>query len=195
MGTSAEAAAETRRNIVKMAAVEFKARGFRNVGVADLLSQLGLTHGGFYRHFENKDQLVAEACKSVFDNIMTSRWPKNCDAHTKDAMSQIVTRYLSAKDRDNPTDSCGLASLVSDFARASDDTRIVATEGFRKFVALLEKAVPLNDAKTMNEEATNLACLLIGTMSMAKVFSDRKMSNNLLSTVKSQILTSYEDRY
>lgn len=194
MGRSAEAAAETRKSIVNLASEEFRQNGFSNVGLADLMSQLGLTHGGFYRHFANKDQLIAEACQESFARL-ERRWPKNVAPHTMDALTQIVSRYLSAKERDNPKTSCVLACLSNDFARSNEEIRKVATQGFRTFCALIQKALPEGDEDEMSQEACNVACTLIGTLQVARLVTDRKLSNNLLASGRDQILKNYERRY
>ena len=66
MRRSREEAAETRRNIVKTAGVRFRQNGICETGLADLMGSAGLTHGGFYRHFDSKDRLVSEASADAF---------------------------------------------------------------------------------------------------------------------------------
>jgi TetR/AcrR family transcriptional regulator, transcriptional repressor for nem operon len=60
-------AAETRRRIVKTAAAEFRRNGIHATGLSDVMAAAGLTHGGFYRHFDSKDELVAEACAAAME--------------------------------------------------------------------------------------------------------------------------------
>src|SRR6266436_4734302 len=67
-------AAETRRKIVKTAAAEFRKNGINGIGLSDLMAAAGLTHGGFYRHFESKDQLVAEACGAAIESTIENTW-------------------------------------------------------------------------------------------------------------------------
>src|SRR5262249_36398535 len=62
-------AAETRRRIVKTAAAEFRRKGIRSTGLSDVMATAGLTHGGFYRHFASKDELVAEACAAAMQSL------------------------------------------------------------------------------------------------------------------------------
>jgi len=194
MGRSQEAAAETRRNIVTAAAAEFRARGFDNVGLAELMSQLGLTHGGFYRHFENKDQLITEACKEAFE-LIYHPWPKNIKEHSKKALKHVVSRYLSPEYRDNPTESCAFVCVGSDIARASEPTKRVATEAYQNLVSLLVRALPVGDHEAMSHEASIIACSLIGALLVARMLDDRKMSNNVMNSMKERILNTYESRY
>lgn len=194
MGRSQGAAAETRKNIVTAAAAEFRARGFDNVGLAELMSQLGLTHGGFYRHFESKDQLITEACKEAFE-LIYHPWPKNIKEHSRKALKHVVSRYLSSEYRDNPAESCAFACVGSDIARSSDATKKVATEAYQSLVALIERALPLGDHEAMKLEASNIACSLIGTLLVARMLDDRKMSNGILNSAKERILSSYDSYY
>ena len=79
MRKSKQEAAETRRRIVK-AAAKFRLNGIGGTGLSDLMAAAGLTHGGFYRHFESKDQLVAEACaaatESAIATFFSNKFPK-----------------------------------------------------------------------------------------------------------------------
>src|SRR5260370_8316547 len=81
MRKSKQEAAATRRRIVKAAAAKFRLNGIGGTGLSDLMAAAGLTHGGFYRHFESKDQLVAEACAAATESAMatffSNKSPKN----------------------------------------------------------------------------------------------------------------------
>jgi TetR/AcrR family transcriptional repressor of nem operon len=194
MGKSAQAAAETHKNIVTTAAAEFRARGFDNVGLAELMAQCGLTHGGFYRHFENKDQLITEACEEAF-KLINVTWPQNTKEHSFDGLKFVVSRYLSSKYRDHPEESCAFVMLGSDIARASEATKTVATEAYCNLVSLIEKALPHGDHETMNKEASFVACSLIGTLSVARLVADKKLSKSILTSMKERILSDYAGKY
>ncbi len=127
MGKTADAAATTRRKIIATAAAEFKARGFNNVGVADLMAQLGLTHGGFYRHFQSKDQLIVEACQEAF-NIMNAEKAKDGHQHSPEGLRSFLTEYLHSNCPETLGATCAFATIGSDLARSDDVTRAVATE-------------------------------------------------------------------
>jgi len=194
MGKSAQAAAVTRRNIITAAAAQFRARGFDNVGVADLMSQLGLTHGGFYRHFENKDQLITEACEEAF-NLMNVAWPQNVPKHSPQALKFFLSRYLPANYRDNPAESCSFAMIGSDIARGSEATRAIATNGFKNFLSVIEDVLPCADEVTLIHEATNVACSVIGALVIARISNDRQLSNDVLDFARDQIFNNFETKY
>jgi TetR/AcrR family transcriptional repressor of nem operon len=72
MKRSKQETAETRKRIVETAATEFRRNGIDGTGLADLMGAAGLTHGGFYRHFDSKDHLVAESCAAAVDSVVES---------------------------------------------------------------------------------------------------------------------------
>src|SRR5258708_12410593 len=88
-------AAETRRKIVKTAAAEFRKNGINGIGLSDLMAAAGLTHGGFYRHFESKDQLVAEACGAAIESTIENTWAPPLDQGTLHPLHPVSPAFLS----------------------------------------------------------------------------------------------------
>src|SRR3989442_15114662 len=130
-------AAKTRERIVAAAAAEFRKHGIAATGLADLMKAAGLTHGGFYRHFASKDQLVAEACSAAIAT-MTERVASSASRERgRKGLEAAVADYLSTENRANPRDGCPLAALGSELARAGTQTRAAATAGFLKLVDAL----------------------------------------------------------
>src|SRR3954462_15582531 len=123
MRKSREEAAETRKRIVRAAASEFREKGIVATGLADLMKAAGMTHGGFYKHFESKDQLIAEACAEVGRGLSGK-------AGANTGKGSAGSPYLSAGHRDNPAVGCPLAALGPELARCDEKTRTVATAGF-----------------------------------------------------------------
>src|SRR5882724_4127291 len=104
MRKSREVAAETRKRIVRAAARKFRKRGIVATGLDDLMKAAGLTHGGFYKHFASKDQLVAEATTAALDGLL-----EGMAAHP--TMGAAVAAYPSTRHRDDPASGCPLAAL------------------------------------------------------------------------------------
>src|ERR1700682_3192748 len=109
MRRSKQEAAETRQRIVKAAAAKFRQNGIGGTGLSDLMAAAGLTHGGFYRHFDSKDQLVAEACAAGMEAEMGGA--AACPDFGKGGLKELAASYLSAAHRDNPSEGCLLAGL------------------------------------------------------------------------------------
>src|SRR5882672_10646136 len=145
-------AAKTRERIVTAAAAEFRQNGIAATGLADLMKAAGLTHGGFYRHFASKDQLVAEACSAAIATMNERVASSASRKRGRKGLETAVADYLSAEHRDNPRDGCPLAALGSEMARADTPTRAAATAGFLKLVDVL--AGQIDEAKSNEAEKT-----------------------------------------
>src|SRR3954469_8038444 len=102
MRKSREEAAQTRKRIVTAAAGEFRKSGIVATGLNDLMKAAGLTHGGFYKHFESKDQLVAEACAEAVEALIEK---------VSAAGPGAGATYPSPRHRDHPADGCPLAAI------------------------------------------------------------------------------------
>src|ERR1051326_5692862 len=122
MRRSREDAAETRRSIVETASRLFRARGIAPVSVADIMGALGLTVGGFYRHFESKEALVAEAIEAAADDAAL-RYAKTREGATGPELAAALDAYLSRGHRDHPERGCPVAALCSEVAHESLPTR------------------------------------------------------------------------
>src|SRR5260221_12865289 len=114
MKVSRDQAAENRSRIVDVAGRLFRARGFDGIGVADLMKAAGLTHGGFYGHFESKDDLAAEAC-----TVALSRewWKEALKSSKAGGLEAIVKVYLSPQHRSDRAHGCLIAAVGSDVVR------------------------------------------------------------------------------
>src|ERR1700761_6336554 len=93
--------AETRQRIIDVAARKFQLAGITATGLADIMSEAGLTHGGFYRHFESKDQLVAGAGAPAAKTIVDTLEEVASETVAGDGFQAIVERYVSTDHRDN----------------------------------------------------------------------------------------------
>src|ERR1700757_1282972 len=137
MRKSKQEAAATRERIVATAAAEFRQNGIGATGLSDLMAAAGLTHGGFYRHFASKDQLVAEACSAAVATMAERVASSASRERGRKGLEAAVADYLSTEHRDNPRDGCLLAALGSKRARPDPQTRAAATAGFLKLVDAL----------------------------------------------------------
>src|SRR5260370_18343196 len=117
-------AAQTREAIVAAAADHIKRTGMVEASLADVRGAAGLTHGGFYRHFRNKAQLVAEALSAAGDKTIAVVG-RNIG---KGGVNAVVDSYLSTSHRDSPSPICPFAALGSEMARPGEETKAAATE-------------------------------------------------------------------
>jgi TetR/AcrR family transcriptional regulator, transcriptional repressor for nem operon len=174
---SREEAAQTRKNIVSAAAAEFREKGIGATGLAALMKAAGLTHGGFYKHFESKDQLVAEAFAEALEALLQK---------LTDAGPGAVATYLSDWHRDNPAEGCPLTSIGSELARTDEKTRGLATDGFRQLVDLIAGRFDLTPAAARSR-AMAAVSTMIGAVTMARIVDDPKLSAEILKEAKKSL--------
>jgi TetR/AcrR family transcriptional regulator, transcriptional repressor for nem operon len=179
--------AETRRRIVKTAAAEFRRKGINRTGVNDVMAAAGLTHGGFYRHFDSKDQLVAEACAAAMGAVEETKETSACPAVGKDGLEAILADYLSTDHRDNPSAGCVLAGLGSELARSDDKTRAAATAGFLKVVDAFAQQYRRTKPKGAEARALVAVSAMIGAITMSRIVTDSKLSAAILRQAKKHL--------
>src|SRR5260221_7153900 len=137
MKKSKKEAAETRQRIVKTASAEFRRNGINGTGLSDLMSAAGLTHGGFYRHFDSKDQLVAESCAAAVDSMVESLTSALSRKTKRSGLEAGAASYLSKKHRDDSSGGRPFGALGSEPVRSDHTTRSRATDGFLKLVDII----------------------------------------------------------
>ena len=153
MRVSREQAVQNRERIVEAAAQLFRERGFDGIGVADLMKEAGLTHGGFYGHFSSKEELIAEAsARALADSLAV--WSKRAERASGDPLSAVASAYLTSRHRDNPGAGCLLAALGPDVSRHGPLVRRAVTGYVRSAVDLLTKLVPDKSKAARRQKAT-----------------------------------------
>jgi TetR/AcrR family transcriptional repressor of nem operon len=179
--------AETRQRIIDVAAREFRLNGIRATGLNDLMSAAGLTRGGFYRHFESKDHLVAEACAAGVRSIVGSLEEAASDHDGADGFLAIVERYVSTAHRDTNVGGCPLAAMGSELARADDTTRTAASDGFDKLVDVIAKRLLDPQSEDDRSQAVFALAAMIGAVTMSRIVVDRDASALILQQVKQHL--------
>jgi TetR/AcrR family transcriptional repressor of nem operon len=123
MRYSREHKLETHARIIKRASVRLREKGAHGIGVADLMKDAGLTHGGFYAHFDSREALVIEAFAYAMDRS-TARWRELVQQiPPEERLPTIVNSYLTKVHRDDPGHGCAVPSLGAEIARESPRTR------------------------------------------------------------------------
>src|ERR1700751_5551079 len=123
MRYSKEHKQETHTRIVRKAAVLLREKGAHGIGVADLMKEAGLTHGGFSAHFDSREALVIEAFAFAMDRSM-EHWRKMTgEVAPEKRLALIAESYLSALHRDDPGHGCSTPALGAEIARESPKTR------------------------------------------------------------------------
>jgi len=180
-------AAESRRRIVKAAAREFRRNGIHATGLTDLMAAAGMTHGGFYRHFDSKDQVVAEACAGATASVVEVMEAAASKPNRKGGFEAIVEAYLSTDHRDNRSGGCPLVGLGSELARADRQTRAEVSTEFLKLVDVIAKQIRRRSSEVAKADALFALSAMIGAVTMSRIVTDPELSAAILRETKRHI--------
>ena len=182
MGYSKAQKTRTHERIVAIASKRFREKGLAGFGIADLMKEAGLTVGGFYKHFDSRDHLVAEAVSSAFGG-----WKRRVDAARSSgapmSYGRLIDGYLNETHRDDPGTGCAFSALAPEMARGDKRTRALASEQIRKDIQLIAGLLLGKDKRTARSRAILTFSALVGAMSLARAVSDEKLSREILKTV------------
>jgi TetR/AcrR family transcriptional regulator, transcriptional repressor for nem operon len=192
MRITKETAAANRERVLEAAARLFREKGVDGIAVADLMKAAGLTHGGFYNHFESKEELAAAAYKTAFDNAIAriKRQAAKVGVEGRDEVfAHYVERYLARSTRDAPGTSCPIATLGTDAARHGPELKAQFAEGLENYIESFAKIVP-SDAEDQRSHAIAVLAMLIGalTLSRACVGVDNNLADEVLTAVHEQLV-------
>jgi TetR/AcrR family transcriptional repressor of nem operon len=171
---------QTHARIVEAAADRFRAEGISGTGISQLMEQAGLTHGGFYAHFTNKEALIAEACIEGFTQTQKKLTNAVREAGANEQVEAILDAYLSSEQRDQPASACIMPTLAAEIARHSAEVRAAFTEVYREFLDYLVPFLPDTADVHQSDEAMVLLAGMVGTMLLARAIDDAKLCEHLL---------------
>jgi TetR/AcrR family transcriptional repressor of nem operon len=182
MGYSKDQKARTHKRIVGIASKRFREKGLARFGIAELMKEADLTVGGFYKHFDSRDHLVAEAVNSAFGG-----WKSRVDAAKSGgppvSYGKLIDDYLNEAHRDNPGTGCAFSALGPEIARSDKRTRALTSEQVRNDIQLIAALLPGKDKRTARSRAILTFSALVGAMSLARAVSDEALSREILNTV------------
>ncbi|MGJ5138941.1 TetR/AcrR family transcriptional regulator [Bradyrhizobium oligotrophicum] len=182
MRYSPEHKAETHARIVRKASVRLRERGAHGVGVADLMKEAGLTHGGFYAHFDSREALVVEAFGYAIDRSM-EHWRKLLDQlPPQKRLAAIVDGYLSAGHRDDVGHGCAVPALGAEIARESAKTRKAFAAKLEELIDLFAEYIVDVPARTARKRASAMLATLTGTLVMARLTGSGELSDDILNS-------------
>jgi TetR/AcrR family transcriptional repressor of nem operon len=170
----------TRARIVAAASRRFRQAGGAGAGIAGLMRELRLTHGGFYRHFESKDQLFEEALAAAADE-MGALIAGRAEAAPPDArLRVIVDTYLSEAHCAHPEAGCPLAALGADITRLPRRSRDACQRLLWAYAARMASYMPGATLDARVERAALLFSAMAGTLTLARATSDAAARRRLL---------------
>jgi TetR/AcrR family transcriptional repressor of nem operon len=184
MRITKQRAAENRERVVAEAARLFREKGFDGVGVVELMAAAGLTHGGFYNHFDSKDEVEAAACASVFEKSVArvADIAADSDPTAREArLADYCERYVSTQARDAAAAACPMVAFASDVSRKSAPVRDAYARGLSAYLDAFAKA-----GGGGREEAIRTFAALVGALTLARsvAASDPTLSDEILAALR-----------
>ncbi len=177
----------THERILDTAARVIRRAGFQGVGVADIMKEAGLTHGGFYAHFPSRDALMAEALahagRQSAERI--ARGNATREARGASAFRALVEGYLSERHLSGTENGCAVAALASEMPRQSAEVRAAATQRVRSLIDLVAKALPEGADPG---RAPAVASQLVGALQLARALGDNAEGKALLAANRKALL-------
>jgi TetR/AcrR family transcriptional repressor of nem operon len=183
MGHSRDDKARSHERIVEVAAARLRESGTAGPGVAELMKAAGLTHGGFYKHFDSRDDLVAEAVeRALRDNDGFMATLTSGAADPRAALTSFVDWYTSAEHRDTPSAGCAVVSFGADASRADQRVRSAYTDQVRRYLVHLEAL--LGD----RTQAATALSTLVGAVLVARAVGSGELSDEILAAAREFVL-------
>lgn len=177
MKVSREQMAENRSRILDAASRLFRDKGFDAVSVAEVMKAAGLTHGGFYGHFNSKDDLIAQ----TLAHVLTT------DSSEGGDLRAYTSSYLSPRHRDNAAGGCPTAGLAAAIRHQTPAARSAMTEGLRSQIDRIGKALPALDPADRRRVAIASWAAMVGAMILARAVDDPTLSDEVLEQTRAWI--------
>ncbi|MBR1209686.1 TetR/AcrR family transcriptional regulator [Bradyrhizobium sp. JYMT SZCCT0180] len=188
MRYSKEHKQETHARIVKKASVRLREKGAHGIGVADLMKEAGLTHGGFYAHFDSREALVIEAFAYAMDRS-TERWRKVADETPPDKrLATIVENYLTPVHRDDPGHGCAIPTLGAEIARESAKTRKAFATKLEAMIDMMADQILDVPRKVARKQAVAALATMMGTLVLSRIAGNGEFSDEILSAGREAVL-------
>jgi TetR/AcrR family transcriptional repressor of nem operon len=184
----------TRRRIVEAASQAFRERGVAETGLDEVMRRAGLTHGGFYAHFRDKTELVAEACAAGFAEAVPNLDRIASLTTRRDRVRLLIDSYLSERHRKNRGSGCLIVAVAADMARLDGPARRGYSQAFALHLDRLERALRLSTNTQENRDrVTQLMSSLVGALLFARAIDDPQQSQRILHSMRRMLRAQFAD--
>ncbi|TDR72521.1 TetR family transcriptional regulator [Paludibacterium purpuratum] len=179
---------KTRQRILSVSARRYRSEGLTGVGIANLMADLGMTHGGFYAHFTDKEALVTASCEYAFSAML-----KNWDQLQPTGGTPFAARvrdYLSRQHVDHPENGCFAAALAGEMARRDTRSRQAFSHGIEQMLLRLAE----EDGRPANLAPEAVLSMMLGAVMLARAVSDRQLSERFRQLAVSALTGAEPDQ-
>jgi len=178
---------ETRERILRAGARAIRKHGYEGVGVADVMKEAGLTHGGFYAHFESRDALLAAAADQAGAESIETLSRAIAAAKPGQELLALVDTYLSDGHVSAPEQGCAVAAAGSEVPRQQAEVRRAASRRIKDFIGLIERQFPGWGRSAAHDKAMGIAATLVGALVLARAVDDAQLSNRIRKAARELI--------
>jgi TetR/AcrR family transcriptional repressor of nem operon len=184
MGHSQAEKAASRERVLRIAARKVRMEGVTRPGIADLMKEAGLTHGGFYKHFASRDDLIAQAAAAALAEG-TAKMERAARTNQQDPRAGLIDSYLGKQHRDEPGTGCALVTLGAAAGRGDQQFKEAYEKQVRNYLDLL--AGLGDESEEARAEAMLILSALVGAVLMSRAVADPELSDELLTKVTEQL--------
>ncbi|RXT57415.1 TetR family transcriptional regulator [Bosea sp. Tri-44] len=187
MRVTRQQAEENRQTVIDVASRLFRQHGFDGIGLKDLMAGAGLTQGAFYKQFESKDDLAAQASRRALESA-SGRWSAAARSNPEDPLSAVVDFYLSMGHCAEKSDGCPIVALGSDAARQGPDVKAAFQAGIEDHLEMLGGWVGNAEDAAADGRAMAVLSTMVGAVLLSRAVNDEHMSKRLLQAAAESVL-------
>lgn len=179
----------THERIVEVAARAIRRSGYDGTGVADIMKEAGLTHGGFYSHFASREALLAEAADRAGAEAVAVSAQIAAAVPPEQALQALVQAYLSKQHFDSIETGCPVCALGSEMPRQAPEVRRAATRRIKEMIDVVARQLPDWGQPGAHEQALMTVATMVGTLLLARAVDDVRLSESFLSAAREKIVS------
>jgi len=191
MRVSREQADKNREHVIDVASRLFRERGFEGIGVADLMKEAGLTHGGFYGQFKSKEDLKVQASRRALSRNK-DRWAEVLAEAPSEKLAALARFYLSDAHRDRRGEGCALAALGGDAPRYGPELQTAFKDGIEGYLELLDGIMSASSDEKRRDKTIAALSTMVGALVLSRAVGDEALSQKILSAAADEIAAKSE---
>ena len=191
MRVSREQADKNREHVIDVASRLFRERGFEGIGVADLMKEAGLTHGGFYGQFKSKEDLKVQASRRALSRNK-DRWAEVLAETPSEKLAALARFYLSDAHRDRRGEGCALAALGGDAPRYGPELQTAFKDGIEGYLELLDGIMSASSDEKRRDKTIAALSTMVGALVLSRAVGDEALSQKILSAAADEIAAKSE---
>lgn len=178
----------THERIVEAAARAIRRSGYNGTGVADIMKDAGLTHGGFYAHFPSREAMLAEAADRAGSEGLAMMERIAANSPPQQALPAMMRAYLSKAHIEGIENGCATAALGSEMPRQAPEVRRAATRRIKEMIDLVARQSPDWGQPGAHERALVIVATMVGTLLLARAVDDPKLSEAVVKAALKQLV-------